>query len=245
MSNNLPVVGPSAQDVSEMSRLRQIMNGSETSNLPVQHEHTAQYTGGHQGTRRPLNESQYHAPPSAGFASGEDVDAMRDVLKRFKAAIGEDAPRQNLNENTGGYELTAGTYQAPAVQVSSPTGQHEVRISLSESADGKETKDHMVVNGAGQAVVQGLSLVESAKAIMKLLNKGLTASHARVAELTELDEDYNRNRILAGQARSRYQRSAELNEMAAAQVFKTRFETARATALATQDQIKSILESIR
>lgn len=252
MSSNLPTVGPSSQDISEMARLREIMNGG-SSNLPVQHEHTAQYTGGSQGARRGLNESQYHSPPAVGpvgFAGREDVDAMRDVLRRFKAASGEDrAPiHEDIQVATeSGFRTTSTekVYLQAPVQVSSPTGQHEVRISLSESADGKEIKDHTVVNGAGQAVVQGLSLVESAKAIMKLLNKGLNANHARVLELAELDEDYNRNRIVAGQARVRYQRSAELNETAAAQVFKTRFETARATALATQDQIKSILESIR
>jgi hypothetical protein len=245
--NNLPaIIGPSQQDISEMTRLREIMNGG--ANLPVQSEYNAQYSGGSQGTRRPLNETQYHAPPSVSFAGREDVDAMRDVLRRFKAASGEghslneavDTYSGSRNVNTREWEMAS----APK-QISSPTGAHEVRISLSESADGKETKNHMVVNGAGQAVVEGLSLVESAKAIMKLLNKGLGGNHTRVVELTELDEDYNRNRILAGQARARYQRSSSLNENAAAEVFKTRFETARATALATQDQIKSILESIR
>lgn len=242
--SNLPVVGPSQQDISEMTRLREIMNGAG-GNLPAQHEHQAHYTG---GERRPLNES-YAPPPSAGpvgFAGREDVDAMREVLQRFKAASGEDSPQQ-LRENLEYANKLQETFSASAstAQISAPTGQHEVRISLSESADGKETKDHVVVNGAGQAVVSGLSLVESAKAVMKLLNKGIPAGHARIAELAELDEDYNRNRILAGQARARYQRSMELNETAAAQVFKTRFETARATALATKDQIQSILESIR
>lgn len=241
MSNNLPVVGPNQKDIQEMARLRAIMNGG---NVPVVHEHQAQYSGGHAGTRRPLNESYAPPPVSGGFAGQEDVNAMREVLARFKAAAGEDSAPRHLNENMNervqhNFENVGNLAQTPA------HGSFEVRISLSESSDGKEVKNHVVVDSMGQTVIGGLSLVESAKAVMKLLNKGLPVGHARITELTELDEDYNRNRILAGQARNRYQRSVELKENAAAEVFKARFETARATALATKDQIQSILESIR
>lgn len=238
--SNLPTVGASQQDIAAMTRLRQIMEGN--ANLPVQHEVQAHYTGGSQGTRRPLNESHYSPPPPIGgaYAGREEVDAMRNVLERFYAASGGN---QNINETVEARTSTLEYATTPAVNHSA--GGFEVRISLSEDSNGKETKNHLVVDSAGRVVVEGLNLVESAKAVMKLLNKGLAVNHARVTEVTELDEDYNRNRIIAGQSRSRYQRSVELNESAAAQVFKTKFETARASALAAQDQIKGILESIR
>jgi hypothetical protein len=68
---------------------------------------------------------------------------------------------------------------------------------------------------------------------------------AKVQEVLELEETYNRNRIEAGIVRGRYTRCVELGESEAAQVFKTRHATVRATAMSAQDQIKSILASIR
>lgn len=231
--SNLPAIMPSNKDIQEMARLRQILNGG--SNLPVQHEVQAQYTGGSDGVRRPLNESQYTPPPAHGFAGREDVDAMKSILERLNA----------VNESTE----SAPSYSAPqtlneVTHSSSQTG-YKVSVMLSEDASGKETSNHSVIAPNGSAVISGLVLSESAKAVMKFLNKGLNLNSAKVEEVIDLDESYSRNKILVAQSRSRYQRSIELGETAAAQVFKNRFETTRAQALDAHDQIKSILESIR
>jgi hypothetical protein len=249
MSNIIPV-GPSPKDVAEMARLRQIMNGG--ANVPaVQEPIQAHYAGGNPGSqRRPMHESRQAPPaqvymPSVG-TSREEVNAMKNLLETLAALSGDEvqsgqpaleAPRAALVETSA--------FSAPLLQGPVGGGPYEVLISLKENAAGKETRSYNVVDANRRDVVAGLVMQEAATAIMKLLNKGKVFESAAVQEIVELEEEFNRNRIETGHHKQRYQRAMELGESAAADVFKSKFSTARATALAAQDQIKSILESIR
>lgn len=237
--SNLPVNMPSQQDVSEMARLRAIMNGG--SNVPaVQQPQQAHYAGGHPGTRRPMNES--YSPPApiyvpSGAPTRADVDAMKNLLETLADLSGEEqAPRQALQETSH--------YAAPALPSPQAAGGYSVMAMIQESG-GKEVNRYNVVDAGRRDVVAGLVIKEAATAIMKLMNKGHAFESAKVQEVVELEETYNRARIQTGQNKTRYQRAADLGETAAAQVFKDRFGTSRANALAAQDDIKSINDSIR
>ncbi len=242
MSNLIPM-GPSNQEKAEMARLLQIMNGGNGggSNVPaVQQPQQAHYTGGHAGTQRPLYESR-QAPPAQPYmlsfgTSREEVDAMKTLLEKM-SALGGDEPTQPQRQ-----PLVEASHFAPAPAASN--GPFTVLVSIQES-NGKEVNRFSVVDGNRQDVVGNLVIKEAATAIMKLMNKGQGLDSAKVQEVLELEEDYNRNRIETGKHKSRYQQSINLGETAAANVFKDRFNVAKANALAAQDQIKSILESIR
>lgn len=236
MTNSLIPMGPSQKDIQEMARLRAIMNGS---NVPaVQEPIQAQYTGGYEGTQRPLNESRANMAPPAYYPGGgtsrEEVDAMKTLLTKLNALSGDDvqAPRQQLSEAQTSLPSTVGS------------GPFEV-LALIRESNGKEVNRYSVVDNSRHDVVGDLVMRDSATAIMKLMNKGLTLGSSRVQEVLELEEEYNRNRLDTARHKSRYQRSVELGETAAADVFKTRFNVAKANALAAQDQVKSILESLR
>lgn len=234
MSNDLiPSNMPSARDIQEMARLRAIMEGT---NVPaVQQPQQAFYTGGSQ----PLRENHTtHYSPSMG-TSREDIDAMKNILTKLNSLSGE----ETVMEQTAPSATKTYLNEGAAVQKSSP-GSFEVLISLKES-NGKETKSYNVVDGNRRDVVSNLRLQETAQAIMKLMNKGLDLNSTRVQEVLELEEEFNRNRLETAKHKARYTRSMELNETAAAEVFKTRFNVAKANALVAQDQIKSILESLR
>lgn len=247
MSNDLiPSNMPSQRDIQEMARLRAIMNGT---NVPaVQQPQQAHYSGGYAGTQRPLHESR-QAPPAPAYmpsfgTSREEVDAMKNIMNKLNHLSGDDRP--------AGQALNA-IQEAPRqalVEASSFTqqqigsGPYEVLAVIKES-NGKEVNRYSVVDAGRRDVIGGLTLRETATALMKLMNKGLTLESARVQEVIELEEEFNRNRLQTASHKSRYQRSMELGETAAAQVFKDRFNVAKANALAAQDEIKSISESLR
>jgi hypothetical protein len=236
-------MGPSNADKAEMARLLQIMNGGNGggTNVPaVQQPQQGQYSGGYAGTQRPLHESR-QAPPAQPYmpsygTSREEVDAMKNLLEKMNAL--------------GGDEVSAPRQTQPLIESSQFTsapkgnGPFTVLATIQES-NGKEVNRYSVVDASRQDVVGDLVIKESATAIMKLMNKGHDLSSSKVQEVLELEEDFNRNRIETGRHKARYQRSMELGETAAANVFKDRFNAAKANALVAQDTIKSINESLR
>lgn len=247
MTNSLIPMGPTNQDKAEMTRLLQIMNGGEgagKANVPaVQQPQQAHYSGGYAGTQRPLHESRQVPPaqpymPSYG-TSREEVDAMKNLLEKMNALSGDEgqkAPRQQLQETNH--------YAAPGLPAPTGNGPYTVLVQIVES-NGKEANRYSVVDAGRQDVVGGLVVKEAATAIMKLMNKGHALNSAKVQEVIDLEETFNRNRIATAQNKQRYTKSMELGESAAAQVFKDRFATSRANALAAQDDIKTILDTIR
>jgi hypothetical protein len=233
MSNSL-VPLPSNAEKSEMARLMRIMSGdTSATNESVQ----AQYTGGNPGSRRPLNESYAPPPPiyiPGGAPSRADVDAMKNLMEKINTLTGDDAPQPVLTET------------ATQAALPSPTASTGFSvISMIQESGGKEVSRFNVVDSNRRDVLEGLVLREAATAVMRLMNKGHALDSARVQEVVELEETFNRNRILTGQNKSRYSRAMELGEVSAAQVFKERHTVSKANALAAQDEIKSILETIR
>jgi hypothetical protein len=209
----------------------------EGTNVPaVQQPQQAFYTGGNQPLRESHNTAHYS--PSIG-TSREDIDAMKNILAKLNNISGEDQISEQASPTVGRTTLT----ETSLAQKTSP-GSFEVLISLKES-NGKEIRTYNVVDSNRRDVVSNLRLQESAQAIMKLMNKGLSFDSSRVQEVIDLEEDFNRNRLETAKHKARYTRSMELNETAAAEVFKNRFNVAKANALVAQDQIKSILESLR
>jgi hypothetical protein len=246
--SNLPVPVPgivSRDEVDSMKRMMMAISAAEgpsTNSVPAHHNPVqgGHYSGGSAGQRRPIHESAAPVYSAGGLAGADDVDAMRTILERFHAASGTGTV----------YERDEPAPQQAAFlteQRALPNGSAwEVNIRLLES-NGKESKSYDVVESSNprNKAAEGLALLEAAKAVSKFLNKGLTLESSKVQEVLELEETYNRNRIQANTARQRYARSTELGEASAAGVFKSQFETARAKALSSQDEIKSILESIR
>jgi len=242
MSNSLIPMGPSNADIQEMARLRNILNGG--SNVPAVANETvnAHYSGGYAGTQRPLNESRgYVAPAAPAYmpsfgTSRADVDAMKNIMETLNQLSGdEEAPRQQLQETS--------QFSSPALPAPQ-NGPYSV-LAIIEESGGKDVNRYNVVDAGRRDVAPGMVMKEAATAVMKLLNKGQSVSSPKVQEVLDLDEEFNRSRIETGRHKARYARSMELGESAAANVFKDRFNAARAQALAAQDTIKSINESLR
>jgi hypothetical protein len=243
---NVPMI-PNSQDISEMKRLRDIMSG----NVPAVRDDVIRgnYSGGgniprqNTAVRRPIAES-YNPMPIGGVAGREEVDAMRRVLERFKNAAGETAERL-VEEATYNPEVRE-ALQTRSTDTGAIIGKWEVKVSLEETAKGKTRKLYSVMNPMTKRVVaENLVILEAAHAIVKYLNKGLTFESTKIQEVIELEETFNRNRIDAARFKQRYERCMQLKETEAGDIFASRYQRARAQALAAQDEISGILESIR
>jgi hypothetical protein len=240
MSGYIP--GPSGQDINEMQRLIDIMNGNSGG-------YAAQ--GGPSSPQQQITETRRNpnAPmslPPAGPGPA-DTEAMRKVLESFYGAAGDAV--STLAEEA------ANDYQHPHLQEAMETrvtdhgvaiGKWEVRVRVQENATGQSRKLYDVLNPATREVVaEKLVVYEAAHAIVRFLNKGLNVNNGKVQEVLELEEKFHRTRQEAARFKQRFDRCVQLGEKEAADVFEARYQTARAHALVASDQIKSILDSIR
>jgi hypothetical protein len=221
--SNLPVVPgvPSSAEVDAMKRAMQAVHGA----MPTVHEHQAHYSGGSQGRRAQINESQAQPGYAAGYgaSSAEDVQQMKNLLERLEQINGKTSLTGEPVESSSGYEAIA---------------------KLSESTNSTAGYE-VVAAGTRRAAIKDISLQESALALVKLLNKGHQMDSPLVEQVLELEDEYKQAKTQAKTIKERYQRSVDLDETDAANVFKKRHAAVRANALATHDQIKSILASIR
>lgn len=230
MSDFLPPGMPSRADVDSMARILRIMNGETVAPEPVR-------MANGQTVQAPIYVTQ--GPTAA------DTAAMAKILESFRS-VTEEAHVSLREEATRSPRL-----QEAMATVETPTGviidKWEVRARVQESASsGKQRKIYDVVNPRTREVVaEKLVIYEAAFAIVRLLNKGLSASSGRVQEVLNLEETFHRNRQDAARFKQRFERCKSLGEKEAGDVFEARYQRARAEALVAHDQIKSLLESIR
>lgn len=248
---NAPMLptGPSRQDVDSMKRLRQIMNGG--SNVPAQSRpqvHEGVHRGG-QYRAAPPPPPQYNQSSYMGGYAPADVNGMKDTLERFYAAQGgKDHYKIMESDRTpmSKRQLSETVTESRAVERQISGGTYESRTRLEETSTGKTRKRYDVVDTSSRSYVyENFVNPETAQAIAKFLNKGLSESDKRVKEVLELEEEFTRSRSDAARFKKHYTRSIELGESEAGAVFAKKFKTAKAEALAAQESLKSINDSIR
>jgi hypothetical protein len=82
-------------------------------------------------------------------------------------------------------------------------------------------------------------------AIAKYLNKGEELESRKVQQVLDLDEEYIEAKSKALSIKENYSKAVQLNESESAAVFKKRHAAVRANALAIQEEMKTLLASIR
>lgn len=221
MSNFGPV-GPSAQDVSAMQRLIDMMNGNDVSDSYVP-EPVAQ--------RAPV------APAS-------DQAAMKNILESFYSAAG-DALNETVEVAQQHDPRLMEALNTTRTDEGAIIGSWEVRVKVTESAGAKRKMYDVMHPGTKDILFKDLVIFEAAHAIVRYLNKGLGTANPKITEIADLEEVYRRNRQDAVIFKKRYERCMELKEMAAGEVFEARYQKARAQAIVANDSIKTILANIR
>lgn len=247
---NVPMLptGPSRQDVDSMRRLRQIMDGG--SNVPAtsrQQIHEGVHSGGQYRTAP--QQPAYNPSAYMGGYAPADVNGMKETLERFYAAQGgKDTYKAMESDRTpmSQKQLTETVSESRAVERQVTGGSYEARTRLEEMSNGKTRKRYDVVDtGSRSFVFENFVNQETAQALAKLLNRGLSESDKKVIEVLELEEEFNKCRSDAARFKKHYTRSVELGETEAGAVFAKRFKTAKAEALAAQESLKSINDSLR
>jgi hypothetical protein len=222
----MTTTGPSTQEINEMQKLIMLMNGEDSSPSPIMEQ----------------------APQAPRYtpSSNADVSAMKSILESFYGAA-EDALTETFEVSNYDPKLKEALHTKKTNE-GVMIGRWEVRVKLveSQSRNQKPRKHYDVLNPAtGETMFSELVIFEAAHAIVRYLNKGLTAEHPKIQEIADLEEIYRRNRQDAMIFKKRFERCQELKEMAAGEVFEARHQKARAQAIVANDSIKTILDNIR
>lgn len=231
-----------------MRRLKQIMDGG--SNAPAtqkQKIHEGIHSGGQYRTAQ--QQPAYNPSAYMGGYAPADVNGMKETLERFYAAQGGketykamESDRTPLTQ----HQLNETVVESRSVTRQVTGGSFEARTRLEEMSNGKTRKRYDVVDtGSRSFVFEDFVNQETAQALAKLLNRGLNESDKRVREVLELEEEFTRCRSDAARFKKHYTRSIELGESEAGAVFAKKFKTAKAEALAAQESLKSINDSLR
>jgi len=218
--NHYPT-GPSSQDVSDMQRLIDVMNG-KSDDVPMHH---------------PV------AAPATTHVPATDTHAMKKILESFYGAAG-DAITEMVDSSAYDPRLNE-ALNTKRTDEGAIIGSWEVRVHLVESSGSTRKVYDVLHPGSKSVLFNKLVIFEAAHAIVRYLNKGLAPDHVKIVEIADLEEMYRRNRQDAVIFKKRFERCLELKEEAAAEVFEARHQKARAQAIAANDSIKTILDNIR
>ena len=180
---------------------------------------------------------------ASGRSSGDpSVDAMKNILEKFNSVANQTA--ESLAESVNHSSDVREAIQTKKLEHGVQIGNWQVVTRLMEGQTNKKVFEvsHATNN---QILYSDLAVYEAALAVVKYLNTGMTLSDPKIRTVLDLEETFNRNRIDAARFKQRYKRCQELKEHEAADVFAARYQVARANALVAQDQLKSLLETIR
>lgn len=222
------MTGPSQQDISEMARLINMMNGdgADQSYEPV---------------RQPAPQSAPRAPIVPN--GNPDTLAMKSILESFYGAAGN--ALEEVHEVANHDRNLREALQTHRTDEGAIIGSWEVRVKVAESNGAKRKFYDVRHPGTKETLFNDLVIFEAAHAIVRYLNKGLPTAHPKITEIADLEEIYRRNRQDAIIFKKRYERCVELKESAAGEVFEARYQKARAQAIVANDSIKTILDNIR
>lgn len=190
----------------------------------------------------PAGVSPPAGPPVMGAGvSPEEVNAMSRVLESLNS-VGEstvsnvvkEAKREPLMEEYVSASLTGDTIKRK---------NFEIRVREIESFKGNKKVYDIIESSTREVIADDLFLYEAANSIVKYLNKGHNLLSPEVREVIGLEQKYADFRTDAGIFRKRYSEAVRRNP-GKADLYETRFNSARDKALETKKKLKKISESI-
>jgi hypothetical protein len=120
-------------------------------------------------------------------ASGDEVDAMADVLRKLQAATGS-AAREIVTESAKDPELGI-ALQAERTETGVSVSRYDIRTEKKTVQEGLiKTFYHIVDNKTGRVIHEDLSLFEAAMGVVK--HKLYTKDDNKIRRILELDQEY-------------------------------------------------------
>lgn len=257
--SNMPMVpgGVSSQEVDQMKKWNNLMNGLDfggpqpqqqnRSQLPTHMAADYEYNGaGGYSSFEEYERSTYDMNDSSnynagGYASSEDVNAMKKILESFYNAVGDEALAQPAAPQQRKPLIEDRTSEPRAMLPKPQAATWKVVKSIVESNGGKSVDSYQVTSGS-ERFPNKFVLKESALSVAKLMNGGYETDSQKVRRVVEMDQEFAELRRETAKLKKLYDRSMSVGEREAADVFAKKHQTAKANALAIKSKVESIWE---
>ena len=231
MSEILPPVGiphgvsVNPKETEEMKRLLMSLNAIETGQ-PI----TSTTNFNDTGPSATINETSINP----------DVAAMKQILMNLDKSTVKATKKlmETASDDPDLMEALVTEKTIDGVKI----GNYKILSKLLEGSS--KTKSHDIVNAHGDLIADGLMVYEAAYGIVKLLNSGKTVKDPTIRRLMDLEESYTNYRQEALRAKKLYNSSIMAKNSVRADIFETKFETARDSALAVKDKIDKLTSSL-
>ena len=232
------------QERDEMERLRKIMSGENTSDL------------------KPMEIQQREASGEIVLSkapTSKDVDDMARIMKNFSETTGTKSFRNYhdvggqmdtvIHEIANKAENNLTLQEALMTEKTSQgvkIGAWEIRKVLKESPTGKKDTLYKIYNtNTDQSVKASFLVLEGAKAVVTLLNNGVSLKSEKIQEIAKLELEYRRQRQKALNEKVYWQRAIKSNNEMKQHLYEAKFDAAKARALLTKERIKNIYFQVK
>lgn len=226
--------GPSPEDIKEMRRLQQLLNGMGEDDYasepyakkPVMNESYDNY----QDYDPEMNRV---APPAVMV--GDDADEIRRLIRAMDHIMPE-----TINESRHNPELREAIITEKVNNTTVKVGAWQIEKKLMESA-GKKDAFYEVSNVVTRQHLEPVLVYESAQAILKILNQGHNLNDKEIDAIMELDSEYQRLRSKALEEKAIWQRAKGSNLEWKQQLYESKFNSSQYQALYIKERIKNFL----
>ena len=179
---------------------------------------------------------------SIGVPSTEDVNAMKKVLEAFNN-VGTSVINEVKSESRNNPEIHD-LYQTAMTGKVKIGNVYEIRVREIESLRGNK-KVYDIYNAAtNDCISDDLFLYEAAYAIVKYLNKGYNLLSNEIRNVSRLEQEYASCRTDAGMFKVRLNESIKKQDAGKAQLYQTRYNTAKDKALSAKAELIKIAETL-
>lgn len=227
---------PTPKEISEMERLRKIMEGERPIN------------------QKPIEVQQREASGEIILSKGptsKDVDVMANIMKNFSDVTGVKSFKSAydvggnfdrvINEVANKADSNQELHEALMTEKTNDgvkIGIWEIRKVLRESQTGKKEVLYKVYNtNTDQSIKASFIVLEGAKAVVKLLNNGSSLKSKKIQEIAELEIEYRRQRQRALEEKVHWQRAVKAKNEMKQHLYEAKFDAAKTHALYTKERI--------
>ena len=229
---------PTPQEVAEIKRLSAILEGKRPEPTELTHISNT-------GTSNPDDIFLQKGP------TREDNKAMAKILSKFSKTTGitkfstvDDGATNVVSNLIETAQVDRELREALITQKEDNAvkiGAWKIKKHLRENVIGKDETIYRISNATtNQAIKAPFLVLESARAVVKLLNQGAEVSHPTIKKIAELELTYRKQRQKALEERRSWHRAKKVNDEFKKDLYEAKFDAAKSRALLTREQIRNI-----
>lgn len=233
---------PTRDDIAEMDRLSRILAGER---IPP----TAASATTSAGAPDP------NAIILSTVPTTEDVSNMANIMKNFAGATGTKSFTALHDTAVEAVEvLVEDSQEAPLLREALITtqtdqgikiGAWEITKHLRESVTAKDEYIYRVHNtNTGKKIKASFLIVESAMAMVKLLNDGADFSHPKVRQIAQFEVQYRESRKRALEEKVLWRRAKDKHSNFKMSLYEAKFDAAKTKALLIRERVINLYNQL-